>query len=341
MSSIFAIAPWEFPGVDFNPLPQATTTLEVGGKKRVFWLKMRDGIIFFREKNRAPLFAVPHLFAPELANDPDRLIDAWKGEMARDNYGAFCISHRKWARTAAAANYCIILRADGSGCIKEHFDYEWQQFALQRDTPLDVWSTQITYGGECEKVIAETRAFFLNRPVDPAHFQTIPPHWSHGSINEMTEVLRSAAQLWWKTEEVTSYARHALDCHCKSNSAFLTGSVVSALNYGRSYRLQSVWKMVKWHYGFVGVEWKKASEHPELQAKYGPEVWRRSFEKWGENWRGNWVGEQYEAERLLPPLTPSTQHEKLEAVLTLREFLRDKMPAKKMNDLLSDALKID
>jgi len=101
-----------------------------------------------------------------------------------------------------------------------------------------------------------------------------------------------------------------------------------------------VWNIAKWHFGYVGVEWKRASEHPELQAQYKPKVWQSGIEKWGENWRGNWVGTPFKTQITSPPLTAPSAHQKLEAALVLREFLRDKMPAEKLDKLLDCALKL-
>lgn len=332
----FAISPWEYPGAHFDSSPHAITWLEIGGKKRTFWLKMRDGIIFFREATRVPVLAIPKLFAQDLAPDADRLVYEWKREISLDNYGPLIVSHRLWPRTPVSANYCIILRASGSGWIKEHFDATWREFASPFNTPLNLWSVKPAYGNESEKIVGEMRPLFLNREVDAAHFQSIDAHWSHGNADEMLEVLRSAAQLWPGPGKWSDYARRPLEWRCKSNSPFRAGSVTGNLTFGSSHRFQLVWGMVKWHYGFVGIEWRKASDEPELNAEWN-EQWKRGFDRWGENWRGNWVGRQYETELSMPPVTPPSHHERLEAALVLRDFLRDKMPTDKIDDLLHDA----
>ena len=88
MRKHFAISPWEHPGADYSPAPQAETQLEVGWKKRRFWLKMRDGVIFFREPSLVPLYAVPKRFDFE-ASDQEQLIASWKREVEGGNYGSF------------------------------------------------------------------------------------------------------------------------------------------------------------------------------------------------------------------------------------------------------------
>jgi len=140
----------------------------------------------------------------------------------------------------------------------------------------------------------------------------------------------------------TPYAKplveKALEWQCRSNSSFRDGVVVGWLTYVGSYRWNFVWDIVKWQYGFVGVEWKKASDHPELIARFAPQVWKKGLAAHGENWHGNWVGSAYETRFAAPPLAPPTQHERLEAALTLREFLADKMPADKLKAWIQDAL---
>lgn len=151
-------------------------------------------------------------------------------------------------------------------------------------------------------------------------------------------VLRSAAVLWQPAQEVGLRSGKPVEWPCKSNSAFLSGSVSAYMTHGPSYRCSAVWDIVKWHYGFVGVEWKRASEHPELVARYKPRIWQKGFEAFGENWRGNWIGSAYGTTLTAPPLTLPTQHDKLEAALCVREFLSDKMPTDRLALWIEDAL---
>lgn len=338
MQPFFAISPWEYPGIDFESTPQAVTRLEIGGKKRNFWLKMRDGVLFFREPTLVPLFAIPKLFDQNVAHDPERLVEVWKEEIERQNYGAFLISHRLWPNTPASANYCIILRAEGSGWIKEHFDVQWQQFALQGASSLNLWRSGSAYSDVTDLVVRSTRSLFLARSVDAAHFRTVAPHWSGGGSQEMLSVLRSAAYLLVKPEELSSFDKHPLEWNCKSGSSFWAGSVSGSLAYSSSHHLNLVWNIAKWHYGFVGVEWKKASDSPDLQAQFGTRTWKQGFDRWGENWRGNWIGSQYQDKLFMPSLGTPSHHDKLESALVLREFLRDKMPVGKMNALLDKGM---
>ncbi len=99
-----------------------------------------------------------------------------------------------------------------------------------------------------------------------------------------------------------------------------------------------IWKLLKIHAAFVGVSWRRASEHPELQALYKPKVWQHGLEKWGENWRGNWVGQQYHVEFNLPFQAATSHHEKLECAFAIREFFRGKVEEETLQKLLDAAI---
>ena len=334
--NIFAIAPHEFAGASFDPEPGAVVRHELGGKTRRFWLKQRDGILYFREATRVQIFAVTRVFAETL--DENALIEAWKEAIGRDDYGVYFITHRGWPRTLAAGNFCVIVRADGKGWMREHFDEEWRDFGVERNGPPDFWGAKPNFGAGGSEVFKAAGAQFLERAVAPRHFVSVPARWVGGDGDEMVRVMRSAATLFFGSSDYKSYAGKTLEWRCRSNSAFLGGSVAEGLVWSDSYRVQRVWDIAKWHFGFVGVQWKKASDDPELIAQYGPRVWKRGIETWGENWRGNWIGTQFKTELTSPPLSPPSVHEKLEAALVLREFLGDKIPAAKLEKLLQEAL---
>jgi len=337
MKNHFAIAPWEFPGADFDPAPHAQTRADIGGKKRTLWLKMHGGVIFFREPSLAPVYAIPTRFDKELAGDPEKLVFEWQHEVGRDNYGSYFVSHRKWPGTPTTTNYCFIVRADGSGWMKEHFDEEWHEIINPFSLRTQVWSAKPTFSHLSETICKKMRPLFLKREVDKRHFQTIASHWNHDP-HEMMSVLRSAAVLWLPTPYMDWFFGKPLDWKCKSNSPFRNGAVVGHLTAHKTHRYNIVWDFVKWHYGFVGVEWKRASDHPELIALFKPNVWQKGFDTYGEDWRGNWIGSAYETTLTAPSLSPPTQHDKLEAALCLREFLADKMPAEKLATWIQDAL---
>lgn len=337
MKNHFAIAPWEYPGADFDPAPHAQTRLDIGGKKRTLWLKMREGVIFFREPTLAPVYAVPKRFDQELAGDPEKLVFEWQREAKGDNYGAYFVSHRKCPGTPAYANYCLIVRPDNTGWMKEHFDEEWREIAPLVALKNPLWIPKPTYSYTSEQICKKMRPQFLKREVDARHFQTLGPHWNHDP-HEMVSVLRSTAILWLPTSYMDWFFGKPLDWQCKSNSPFRDGAVMGHLTSHQTHRPNVVWDIVKWHYGFVGVQWKRASDHPELIALYKPTVWQKGYDAYGENWRGNWIGSAFETTLTAPPLSTPTHHDKLEAALCLRDFLADKMPADKLAMWIQDAL---
>ncbi len=346
MSAFFALAPWEYPGADFDPAPHAVVRTDVKGRGKVWWLKARDGIIHFRDASKVRVFAIPRRFPDLNPADTEQLTAIWQAEIARDNFGVHLIARRTWPGTLAASSFCIVLRADGSGTIREHFDTDWREFQPYFPAPLDLWQGQ-AFTGQIEQIVKAQRAHFLNRAVDPAHFQSLPAHWSGGDQNgncngdgsdAMIRVLRAAAQLLIYADPQTKFSGEPLTWNCKSNSPFHEGSVSGGLTFTGVYRFDTIWNLARWHFGFVGVEWKRASENPELRAQYGPRIWKAGLAKYGENWRGNWVGRPYETALSAPPLSAPSAHDKLEAALILRGFLRDKMPAAKVEALLQTAL---
>lgn len=335
----FAILPWEHVGASFAPQAHAQTRLEIGYKKRTFLLKMREGIIYFKEPTLANIYAIPKIFTPTLADDPKELIEAWTREVREENYGLLLVSHRKWPKTPTQANFCIILRPNYSGWVAEHFDSTWKEFSLPKSLSFFVWGSKGAYFDLTDAIFKATGAQFLNRSVDPALFKIIPTGWTHGTQQEFLDVVR-AAFLLFASPFPPNWAGGAMSCTCKSNSPFLEGSVSSSLIYaGQEFSgFRKVWTIIKNHCGFVGLEWRKATDHPELQAQFDPKIWERGIEQWGENWRGNWIGSGTNMEITFPPVSAPSHHDRLEAALTLRWFLRDKMPPEKLENLLQQAL---
>ena len=337
MTPFFAIAPWEYPGAVFDPTPHAITRADIGGRERVIWLKMRDGVIYFRDAARVQTLAIPKLCDPQLSTDAKALIENWKREIEIGNYGVYAVTRRTWPGTLATSSFCIILCADGHGWIAEHFDNDWQKFEIALPQTLDLWRKS-PFGEECAQVAKQMRARFLDRTVDEVDFRSLPQRWTGGKTEAMVDVLRSAALLWIVPEKLGKSANNPLEWRCKSNSLFYEGGVSSDLIWASSHRYNKIWEIVKRYYHFVGVEWRRASAFPELQSQYNDKVWQQGFEKWGENWRGNFVSEQYQMTLTAPPLSTPSHHDKLEAALILREFLADKMPAAKVEAMLHDAL---
>ena len=99
--------------------------------------------------------------------------------------------------------------------------------------------------------------------------------------------------------------------------------------------------IVKWQNAFIGAEWKMASVDGEFAAQLKPNVrksWQRGLNRWGDKWRGNWVGQQHKIDFSVPSFSTPSHHDKLEAALVLRDFLADKLPAAQIETMLRDAL---
>lgn len=342
MRTVYALAPWEYPGADFDPNPHAFTRHVFAGKERNLWLKMRRGVIYFGEVEHARTYAVTRLFNDAIAADAERLIAAWRSEVERESYGAFLVIRQHFSHSFAVGSFCLILRADGSNWIKEHFDEEWQQFSSPLTQPFLFWSRD-PLGKTGASVVQKLQSQFLNRTVNSAHFQSVEPHWT-GDAQDIVSVGRSAAQLWllpamgvwWGTKSRAHWKY-------KSNDLAFNVEIQTPFPDRQwSQQFDRVQELLKWHNAFVGVEWKQATkdENYARQIKTKPrKYWLRSLDKWGEDWRGNFVGRQYTHNFSEPPISVTSQHDKLEAALILREFLRDKLPAEQIKAMLQDALK--
>ena len=343
MRTVCALAPWEYPGADFDPNPHAFTRHVFAGKERELWLKMRDGVIYFGEVEGERAHAVPSLFDDAIAADAERLIAFWKSEVERENYGAFIVIRNKLPRSLAVGSYCVILRGDGSGWIKEHFDGDWREFSysslglfrLWGGTPYLALSRNWQAAGAF--IAHRMQTHFLARAVDAAHFQAVAPFWTNGDANEVARVLRSAAMLFDLTSSNRDMHQLTPKWIYQSNSLFWNSVSENrfALFPSKAKFIQ-VQTLVKWHYAFVGLECKRISDDTEVQNQMGYKTrksWLRGLQRWGENWRGNWWTRPYDcALNVSPPRTPS-QHDKLEAALTMRDFLRGRWPDDEVKEL--------
>ena len=339
MKPFFALAPWEYPGAVFDPTPHATTRAQIGGATRAIWLKMHGGIIYFREAARVQIYAISRVFESDLANDATALVAAWHDEIARENYGALVVTRRSWPGTLACGNFCLIIRADGSGWICESFDDSWLPFEGAPGQQITLWKS-LAFGDVSASIVKNQRAHFLQRAVAPSHFVAVPEQWrengepSAQASAEMRRVLASAAKLW----APEGYFTRSANLNCLSNSEFFAGSVGDGFVFDCHVRVRQIWDLAKWHFGYVGIEWKRASDFPQLQAQYGPRVWKSSFDKWGEGWRGNWVARQFQSALELPATAGASKHDKLEAALLMRQWLRGKVADEKVEAWLQAAL---
>lgn len=189
MKPFFEIAPWEYAGADFDPNPQTVVRSSVNDHGKTWWLKVRDGIIYFRDAAKVRVFAVPQRFLDLNPNDSEQLIQIWQREIERENYGSHLISRRTWPGTRATSSFCIVLRADGSGTIREHFDADWREFQLDLPKTLDLWAVQ-TSDAEVEQIIKLTRAQFWSAPLTLLTSSIFPSSGAVAASRAMTRAPR-------------------------------------------------------------------------------------------------------------------------------------------------------
>ena len=347
MTPFFAIAPWEYPGASFDPAPHAIVRAKIGGREREIWIKMREGVIYFKDAEHARVYAVRRLFDDKIAADAERLIAVWRVEIARENYGAFLVIRRKFPRSFATGSFCLIARDDGNGWIKEHFDREWREFSckasdfrLWSDAPYFLLSKNWRYVGNT--VIDRMQTLFRDRTVRPTHFEAVAPHWLRGNSGEMAHVVRGAALLFSLNDSNRDANELARMWTYQSNSLFFNAISEDTFPlFPRRPHFIQIQDLVKWHYAFIGVNCIKVSADVELQEKMGVKTrknWRRGLEKWGEDWRGNWSTQPYQTTfRVSPPREPS-HHDKLETALTMREFFKGKWPDDEINLFIAELM---
>ncbi len=342
MRTVYAIAPWEYPGADFDPNPHAFTRHIFAGKERELWLKMRDSVIYFGEGRKPAAFAVPQLFDMTLSQDAERLTAIWEEHVERENYGALLTRHQRWPHTFATGQFILILRPNGSGWVTEFSAKDWQEFPSPAPTNLPLWDGN-NFRARTSLIVRETKSHFLNRAVNPEHFQTVPPHWAGGGKDKMISVIRSAAQLLLEPKTLKFFSGRPLQWKCSSHSAFAQGhieDIFSNYGYGDRGLFGYVRFLARYQFGFIGVKWKRANEDTNLEKMFEEKQWKKwaSADEWGENWRGNFVGSQYKMTLTAPPFSMPSHHDKLESAVILKEFLADKLPADQIEAMLREAL---
>lgn len=189
------------------------------------------------------------------------------------------------------------------------------------------------------------QAQFLERTVDPIHFQSVAPFWV-GSAEQVSLLTQSAAQLWliptlggdkvWNPSKMLRWKY-------RSNNAFFAPRNDSPFSdYPWDQQFSQIHDLIAWHHAFVGIEWKQASKFFDFERQLKPEIkrrWQRGLNKWGEHWRGNFAGRQHNFWVHEPPLQMPTEHDKLEASFVMRNFLQDKLPNDEIEAMLRDALR--
>lgn len=337
--SQFILLPWEHAFSGASSKPHATARLTLGGKARNFVLKMRGGVIFFKEPSRGQVFAIPELFDKNLSRDGIGLVSRWQNEVAAGNFAAFVTKRDYFPQLPVRAQMLMILKPDGSGWMKEHFDQEWFLLPDDKRADVDVWNDKDVESQVRERLPFVQRSL-LSRALDPQVLELDPPTWTSESGERIAELLVAATRLFiepsnpWNDDE-----RRVLEI--KSHSAFSKGDIEG---FWRAHALHNprfarVWQLLEPRIQFTGVRWSEGGE--VLEAQYArnrnDKVFGAGMEKWGELWRGNWAPQRASFRVQLPDVANQSAHERLEAGLLLREWLRGKMSDGEIEELLGSA----
>ena len=335
----FVLLPYEHVGADFNPQVHAETRLEIGGRPRNFLLKMRDGVIYFREPSRGQAYAIPELFDEKLATDRIGLISAWQRAIAAGNYGAFVARREYFEKLPVRGQFLMILKSDGSGWMREWFDDEW--FLLpesEKASSTNVWDEKALESFVDERLRA-VKVKLLSRAINPTVRENNLPRWIGGSGEQFAALTIAAVRLFGA---YSPDYEQSVGVKMKSHSAFAkgegTGFWLAWLGQRRTI-VAPLWELLAREFTFVGVRWSEGGEQVEQQYKRTriEAIYKAGLERFGENWRGNWAPQRADFTIQIPDLTQTTTHEKLESQLLLREWLRGKMPDEQIETLLQAA----
>ncbi|HEX9998595.1 MAG TPA: hypothetical protein VGB45_15755 [Abditibacterium sp.] len=333
----FALAPFEFLGSGLSPKAHAETRLEIGGKKRNFVIKLHEGVLYFKEPSRGQIFAVLQLFDANLTRDPIGLVSTWQREVGAGNYGAFVAKREFFAKLPVRGQFLMIVKSDGSGWMKEHFDTEWFSLPLLESPPKSNLWDEKTVESQIGELLPCLKASLLQRTISPEMRQSDEPRFLGSDQNSFLLLVNAATRLFLANTHVHAAASLKL----KSHSTFAKGEVEGywLKNAQREPRFAAFWKVLEREMPFVGVRW---SEGGEQDQPYAPPRAVRFFEagleQWGENWRGNWAPQRGSLGFEIDDFTHCSAHEKLEAALKAREFLKGKMAESEIESLLQSCM---
>ena len=334
--SQFILLPWEHAFSGASLKPHATARLTLGGKTRNFLLKMRNGVIFFKEPSRGQVFAITELFDQNLSRDAIGLVSRWQNQVAQNNFGAFVLKRDYFPKLPVRAHILLIVKPDGSGWMKEHFDEEWFLLPDDKRADLDVWNDKHVESQVRDRLPFVQRSL-INRALNPQVLELDLPTWKLESGEKISELLVAATRLFiepsshWNQDE-----RRVLKI--KSHSAFSKGDIEGfwlkhALHNPKFAR---VWELLEPQIQFVGVRWSEGGEQLDQYGRSRNEkVFKEGLEKWGQLWRGNWAPQRASFRVQLPDVSSQTAHEQVEAGLVLRDWLREKMINSEIEQLLA------
>ncbi len=333
MKDEFAILPWEYRGSGCDTTPHAFASLDVGGRKREFLLKMRGGIIYFKESQRSQIFAVLRQFESELRDD--ELIKAWSSEIERENFGRFLWRPLSFGGTPATTVIVSITRSDFSGWISDAFHISWLETPRRTGGKiLDLWERNITHA--INPAIERVRNSLLDRSMPSSERPIVPLRWVLGNEDELRHIFAVGMRLYARTRDGSAYSGYW--GFAATNPASEGGFFNSAHSNKRgdlifSPVLTDFLRLLQQHFVLVGIDWKHFNIMPDYASPLRPMVTR-----WGDDWRGNY---QLDTPTILfpAPLVASLSgHERLKLKSELRNWLSDKSTPSQIANLLAGVL---
>jgi hypothetical protein len=332
MPSSFSILPWEPRGSDHNSAPHATTPADIGGKRREMLLKMHDRVIYFKEPHLVPVFAVTRRFERQLRGE--ELIEAWREETARENYGRHIARHLWFHSVPASTVLSVVHRADGSGWIKEWFSADWLETPpLREGSRLELWGKH-SFHVLNRRAIARARRRFLNRHFSPGETPTIERRWKRGSEEEARRIVPVMLKLFAPTMGRHFHSFDLIPFELGACSPGDTGLFHQHAIKGRWYPwfdfsplARRALNLLREHLLFEEVQWINRRLHSDNgeRSYLNDEEIRLGNERFGDDWRGNFEFQLARVRFQIAPFGIPTAHEKLESLLELREWLDGKV----------------
>ena len=326
MKPTFAILPWEHPGAAFDPTPHARASLEIAGAKREFLLKMRDGLLYFKEPARVALFAIPHHFDADLRGDA--LIGAWQAEVARGNFGRCHSRSVDFFHTPGSTVVAAIIRPDFSGWVTDAFHPHWREIPAHRDGRLlNFWKESANHA--TWRAVLRVRDSLCDRPMPHSERQPLSPRWARGDEASLRRIFALIIQLYTRrtgTNSSRTWKYYATNMACMGGfdggfSPLYNGDLrISPL-------LSSLLRLLHQHFVWVAMDWQRrdTTHYPASQ--------------WPANeWRGSYKVVTPCLQLDAPLVAVLSNHERLEFSLELRDWLEGKVSPRQSANWLAQTL---
>ena len=339
----FSILPWEYRGSGASTTASAWAEASIGGHKRQFSLRMREGVIYFREPKGASIWAVTRQFERDLAGD--ELINAWRDELKRENYGRYLLYTPylfggrlgNKARSGTETALGLVHRADYSGWAREWFDDQWRDIPAHRDgRALDVWGK--SWSDASKRAYAHVQTDLVERALPASVRRDIPTRWVSGDEAELRRIFGLALALFVRSLDDR---RVVGSCVLAASNPISAGGwkwMVSPA-YRHDLRFASAWKplteLIQQKFVLVGMMWQRREAQPSARNADYVKLQRARF---GDDWRGDWRVQTPEVTLPIQLVARISAHEKLEATLQLRDWLNGKVSPQKSKNWLSKAL---